>query len=489
MKLCNLFAGVGTVVLCRIVAVLIVVGTTAPAATIVQYSNLTAWSSAINSPTLYDFEGVYGSTIGAFQPSSHVSLSGLDIRAAGTPTPGLYWSGPDVYGPSSNLTTQLGPNDQFDRLILTPSASISAIAFDLANFRYGESVDILFKFVDSSTYTITRNTLAGVTGNTVPEFFGFVSDLRIDQVTIARTAFITDTFSRGLYIDNVRLAENAVPEPNPFALSGAVLLAILWRSRTNLSRRDLRFALPGAQYLKPLLMGSDAIGWIKVLPLVALFGTTAFGTTIFNNFGPGSTHDGYLGVTVGDGAYQLANSGTGPSTIGIPFVAQITGAVDKISVGVLACGAGSICDYYLRTVNPNAVIMSLYTSGALGGVNLLEDVLGTGTMGYWYGPTSSIITGSSVLHPVLTMGTSYWLRLAVPNMTYDAIVWMQSINQQGGSTYLNQGTGWSGLNGNEMAFRITADAVPEPASIGLIALSLAFLLIRQAVSLKPKLIE
>ena len=198
---------------------------TASAGTIISYTTLASWSSTVTGATLTDFEGVYGAGTGAFQPGGQVTVGLINIQTVNA-SGRLYWSGPGVYAVSSILTTQPRQPVQFDRFVVTPSAAKTAIAFDLGNFRFNEHVDIQFHFVDSTSQTLNVLTPA-LNASTNLRFFGFTGDTAIDQVTIARTAVISDAFSYGLGIDNIRLGDaTATPEPASALLAASALVAL-----------------------------------------------------------------------------------------------------------------------------------------------------------------------------------------------------------------------------------------------------------------------
>lgn len=213
---------------------------------------------------------------------------------------------------------------------------------------------------------------------------------------------------------------------------------------------------------------------MRILMWIMLAASAAFPATVYDNFSPGNTHEGTLGLTVGDGAYFFNVYGVNGSgfELAIPFTAQAGGLLHTIDVGITRCGTGSQCDYYLRTPVPDTVIMGLYDNTATGGGTLIEQISKTGTIQPWPNSTSSIVTGTSILNPLLVNGAQYWLRISVQNPVNDALVWMRSTNQQGSLTYGRSNSfDWAMVSGGEMAFRITSD-VPEPGALGMTGIAL-----------------
>jgi hypothetical protein len=195
------------------------------AGTITHYTSSVDWTNDTTGGSVVDFEGVYAPGGGEFQPGGQVTVGGIEITALNS-SGRLYWIGPGTfYGPSSNLTTQPLETDQFDAFQLTLILPNTAIAFELANFRMNESVDVKFRFVDGTFTTLPFPTTVILGPSTIGQFFGFTSDMAFDQVTIARTAFAPDNLGRGLRIDNITVAQAAgVPEPSTM---GMVLAAVV----------------------------------------------------------------------------------------------------------------------------------------------------------------------------------------------------------------------------------------------------------------------
>jgi hypothetical protein len=187
---------------------------------------------------------------------------------------------------------------------------------------------------------------------------------------------------------------------------------------------------------------------------------------VFSSFGPGNTYNGAAGVTVGDGAIG-SDAGFSYATY---FTAALTTPLESIVLGATHCGTNSFCGGIPpRDPNSNAVIMSLYDNGATGGGTLLESITVTGQMQPWRGQTNAIVTGVSVLQPLLTAGTTYWLVASEPNPLTDATVWGFSIPGLGTQTYFRDGNGpWTGYSSSGLGFQINGvTPVPEP-SMGLL---------------------
>jgi hypothetical protein len=92
----------------------------------------------------------------------------------------------------------------------------------------------------------------------------------------------------------------------------------------------------------------------------------------------------------------------------------------------------------------------------------------------------SIITVNSTLHPILTGGTQYWIEAEVVDPTATDMTWFHATYPPvpGTTRALSFSGGPWVLDNSDMAFRVSADPVPEPSvfmlsGIGLLALMTA----------------
>jgi hypothetical protein len=128
---------------------------------------------------------------------------------------------------------------------------------------------------------------------------------------------------------------------------------------------------------------------------------------------------------------------------------------------------------------PNAVDLRLMSNTMSGGMNVPDGILETihvsGAMPAFNTTASTLVTFNSTLHPLLFPGQIYWV---LPHMSdATAATWNNNLqNTQGISQSVNTidpppTSSWttspSGLQG---AFQVNGSAVPEPSSLGLLAL-------------------
>jgi hypothetical protein len=187
-----------------------------------------------------------------------------------------------------------------------------------------------------------------------------------------------------------------------------------------------------------------------VLALLLLSGT-AKADIIFNTFGPGDTYDRSTGWTVGfPGTYQ---------DIGQAFTpAGNTYTLERL---VLALG---------WVTGTNAVDVSLMT--AVGGLpgSVLETWHVTNLPSFG---TGGPITVDSVLHPFLEQGTQYFVVSSVPLGESTWAGWNWNIAGTTGPLAFRQNGGpWSAFTDVQAALRAEGSPIPEPGTLGLLALGM-----------------
>jgi hypothetical protein len=192
--------------------------------------------------------------------------------------------------------------------------------------------------------------------------------------------------------------------------------------------------------------------------LLALMHTPARAGVIYNSFLPGDTYSytrGDFGWYGGTDYYKEA------AALMVPYDCSLT-TID------IALGYEN---------GPNVMTVSLFSDngGVPGGpmetfllTNVVQPMVTHG----------SIITLNSTLDPILMGGTQYWIEVEVAGPT--AMTWFHAtIPPAPGTTraYSFDGGPWV-LDKSDMAFRVSADPVPEPSGfilsgIGLLALMTA----------------
>jgi len=195
--------------------------------------------------------------------------------------------------------------------------------------------------------------------------------------------------------------------------------------------------------------GRSRIILITAIILVIATGQ-AGASVIFSNFGPGDSYDTSVGGTLGGFAWPnsaLANQ--------FSFAGPQSYLLDSIE---LAAG---------WVTGPNQLNVSVMTDVAGAPGVVLESFSFTNQMGQ-FGFVNPLLVGTSVVHPLLTPGTNYWLVASAPDPTWAA--WNKASPSIFGPHASSLGGGpWNldaGFTESE-AFRVngTVAAVPVPGAL------------------------
>jgi len=172
----------------------------------------------------------------------------------------------------------------------------------------------------------------------------------------------------------------------------------------------------------------------------ALASATTKADTIYSNFG---------GAT--DGFYLIQGPGypTPPSEQGFSFTAEVTGALDTIDLLAYgresAVAAGNIVLYTESGFNrPGTVIESIIVPA----LPSMQDPL-------------PITTVSSLLNPMLTQGTTYWITMKA---TTSQIAWVVD-DEVGTRALRNPGGAWQTIASPEATARLNSLPVVAPVPL------------------------
>jgi hypothetical protein len=164
---------------------------------------------------------------------------------------------------------------------------------------------------------------------------------------------------------------------------------------------------------------------------------------VFSTLGPGDTYNTVAGYTIGRSGFEYDQgfqfSFTGPS----PYF-----------FNTIELAAG-------RFTGTNQLEVWLM-SDALGEPDTVIEKLNVGAMGL-FGQNNPLLVGHSVLHPILSPGTNYWLIASAPNSDTWA-GFNHSSPEVLGTRASRQGTGpWSVLPDETLgAFRVSGTPIPAP---------------------------
>jgi hypothetical protein len=217
-----------------IVAVLIGLGSLAARADNF-YSNEAAWASALSSsPTTINFEGIApngGLEYYGVGPGSSTNVGGVNfaVGPAGTETVFFLFGDGCCYGYTmSAISMQTESFDYPEDLLITPSASVTALGFDFGTLGGGNTATITLS--DGSVQTVTD-----VVANPNFQFFGVTAPGGITSVdiTVSGTAGLDlADFSYG-----TANGSSPVPEPGTMLLLGSGLLGLAGVVRRKIGQR------------------------------------------------------------------------------------------------------------------------------------------------------------------------------------------------------------------------------------------------------------
>lgn len=198
-----------------------------------------------------------------------------------------------------------------------------------------------------------------------------------------------------------------------------------------------------------------------LLTLLCTVSGAAQSAAIFSNFGVGYSYQTGTGLFVGDGNLDGSANYAQASTFVASTSAQVGSIV--IALGDFGFGQGA------------PITVSLLVSGInMPGSTVLDSfIIGANTLGT-FGNNNSPLTLTSALHPLLTVGTQYWL--SVSTSLANLVVWNFSntdfLNYNAVSQSLDGGTTWDipfGSTRGVFQVNAFANAVPEPATLALLA--------------------
>ncbi len=204
----------------------------------------------------------------------------------------------------------------------------------------------------------------------------------------------------------------------------------------------------------------NVLAFVAALAGAAFVSHSAGASTIYSDFGPGSTYDCCTGVIV-TGALT---TGT-PFTEGAGFTSPFNADVNQIDIALS------------NFQGTDGAIVSMWTDGGgIPGTQLASwTINGLPAWSGNPGNTPVTISGISGLH--LTAGSTYFLVAGAINPNDDTWdVWHNNSQGATGLQPVNEGSGWFYGYATQLAFDVLGtqtSKVPEPASIALLLGGLA----------------
>ena len=179
---------------------------------------------------------------------------------------------------------------------------------------------------------------------------------------------------------------------------------------------------------------------------ILLLAVPSHADVIFSTLGPGDTYNTSIGYTIGfsgmeyDQGNQFSFAAATPYFLDtIELAAGLVLGTNEIDVWLMSDAAGE----------PGAIIEAFNFTN-----------LGP------FEQNNTLLVGTSVLRPVLTPGTDYWLIASAPNSDTHA-GWNISSPSVLGLRAIRQGAGpwWIGLGETMAAFRVEGTVIPAPGAI------------------------
>ncbi len=195
----------------------------AASATVIEYTDPTAFDSATSNTTTFTFDGL---TPPGMVSLGDVTVGGISISGSSSNLPLVVGSGSPFYGGSAFFTS-LSPDPGEDAAeVLCTLSGATALGFVYGDFADAGALPFTVTLSSGETFTLTTPPNPGLdTG-----FVGFVSDTPITSVTFSSDGAGFDLLS----VERSAGSTVGAPEPAALALmvTGLLCLAVLGRRRT-----------------------------------------------------------------------------------------------------------------------------------------------------------------------------------------------------------------------------------------------------------------
>ncbi len=206
-------------------------------------------------------------------------------------------------------------------------------------------------------------------------------------------------------------------------------------------------------------MNRSVASVVRVCALASLMGvpvaSSAATAAAFSNFGSGFSYDTTEGNTVGNDGQ---NDGV-PFAEGDTFSPSFTGPLVSLQIA-LSCAFAC----------PNNFTVSLNNDNGGQPGTAIESFMYAGTTLGTLGNNNTPVVLTSVLQPVLTGGTAYWVEVQPDSSNADSIAWNLNLTGDSSSEAISTdgGATWFAPSGQTPgAYEVNA-TTPEPASLGLL---------------------
>jgi hypothetical protein len=179
--------------------------------------------------------------------------------------------------------------------------------------------------------------------------------------------------------------------------------------------------------------------------IMLLLAIPSHAAVIFSTLGPGDTYNTSVGYTIGISPYEYEQGNSFSFSVAAPYY------LDTIELAVGHVSGTNEIDVWLM-------------SDAAGEPGAIIEAFNFTNLGA-FGDNNPLLVGTSVLRPVLTPGTDYWLIASAPNSDTWA-AWNYSSPAVSGSHAVREGAGpWSVSTDTMAAFRVEGTVIPTPGAI------------------------
>jgi hypothetical protein len=180
--------------------------------------------------------------------------------------------------------------------------------------------------------------------------------------------------------------------------------------------------------------------------IMLLLAIPSHAAVIFSTLGPGDTYSTSVGYTIGVSSYEYDQGNSFSFSVAAPYY------LDTIELAVGLVSGTNELDVWLMSDaagEPGAIIEAFNFTNAMG----------------TFGNNNPLLVGTSVLQPVLTPGTDYWLIASAPNSDTWA-AWNLSSPAVSGSHAVREGAGpWNVTTDTMAAFRVEGTVIPAPGAL------------------------
>jgi len=159
-----------------------------------------------------------------------------------------------------------------------------------------------------------------------------------------------------------------------------------------------------------------SLGFAAAVATITLTPGAVMGQTLYNTFGPAESFNSSIpGASAGAGLLGGFSPQEGGITLAEAFTPAVTANLSRVDLGMEYIYGG-------KTIGPADLNVTIASDQSGSPGEPIETISLTGVFG-GVPNAIGIVTAYSVLHPLLTAGTQYWLVVAPPNLQATTFDW------------------------------------------------------------------